>query len=283
MKKKFKLLSLLAVFLSLLGVVACAATIIIVWSVGSRLTQANENVFDGIDKTLAAIRGRVLRAQSRVQESKISTEDIEQSVRNWAAKEASERLASRLEIEDRAEQLALGLQQADLWLETSEESMRGVQQAFELGSSLGAPLDVQIVDRLLEQLAALRRRLKQSTQTVDGIRRRLSNTQEAEALEERIDEVARLALRVLATLGEIDGRLGKSAERFADAQTKVQSLRSKTHAYIVIATIGVILLIVWMMAGQISLYRRGRDRAVAKDDQSPPSNTQLVRLRRRWL
>jgi hypothetical protein len=260
MTRKLKLLPWLATVFGLLGVVACVAAILVIWSAGSRLTQVNENVFEGIDKTLAAVRGRVLRAQSRVQESKISTEDIEQSVRSWAAKESSERLASRLEIDAKAERLVMGLQQADLWLETSEESMRGVQQAFEMVSSLGAPVDAKLVDRLLAQLESLRRRLKQSSETVDGIRQRLAETVETEELEERIDEVARLALRVLATLGQIDARLGKSAERVVEARSKAQRLRSNTHTYIVIATIGVILLIVWMMAGQISLFRHGRAR-----------------------
>ena len=263
MKTKFKLFPWLAVLFGVLGIVACVAAIIIVCSMGSRLAQTNENVFDGIDKTLVAMRSRALRAQRRVQESKITTEDIGQSVKNWTGKEASERLASRLEVEAKAERLVIGLQQADLWLETSEESIRGVQQALDVGRSLGAPVDADLVEPLLEQLGALRRQLKQSTEKVDGIRQRITKTTEGEGLEERIDEIAQLVLRVVATLGELDSRLGESAEKAAAAQTKAQSLKSKTHTFVVATTIGAVLLIVWMMAGQISLCRSGISRVAA--------------------
>ena len=134
MTKRFtRLFPLITLLLGLLGIVVCAAAIVLVWSVGSRLSQTNRNVFDGMDKTLAAIRDRVLGAQRRVQESKITTEDIGQSLRNRTQKEASERIASRLEFEEKAERLALGLQQADLWLEMSGESIQGVQRGFRDG------------------------------------------------------------------------------------------------------------------------------------------------------
>jgi hypothetical protein len=203
------------------------------------------------------VRDGVLRAQLRVQESKISTKDIGQSVRNWTRKEASERLASRLEVEEKAEQLAFGLRQADLWLEMSGTSIQGVQQALEIASSLGAPVDAASVDPLLEKLGALRSRLEQSTETVDGIREHLANAAEGEALDERFNQVAQLALRVVVMLGEIDSRLGESADRIADFQNKGHDLKSKTHSYIVAAEICAVLLIVWMAAGQFSLCRHG--------------------------
>jgi hypothetical protein len=257
MKRFSQLFPLLALWLGLVGVVACAAATVVVWSTGSRLSQANENVFDSIDKSLAAVRDRVLRAQRRVQESKITTEDIGQSLRNWTRKEASERLASRLEVEEKADQLALGLRQADLWLEMSGASIQSVQQALEIASALGAPVDAKLVDPLLEKLGALRSQLEQSTETVDGIRERMAKAAEGEALEERFNQFAQLARRVVVTLGEIDSRLGESADRLADTQTKRQHLKAKTHSYIVTAEICAVVLITWMAAGQVSLCRHG--------------------------
>ena len=151
----------------------------------------------------------------------------------------------------------LGLRQADLWLEMSGASIQGVQQALEIGSSLGAPVDAALVDPLLERLGALRRQLKQSTETIDGIREHLATTAEGKSLEERINQIAQLALRLVATLGEIDSRLGQFADRLADTQTKGQHLKKKTHFYIVTAEICAVLLIAWMAAGQVSLCRHG--------------------------
>ncbi len=228
-------LAFFALSLGFLGVIACAAGIAAVWSVGSRLSQTNEKVFDAVDKSLVAVRDRVLKTQRRVQELKITTEDIRESLRNWTRKATSERLASRLAVGEKAEQLVLGLQQADLWLEMSGSSIQGVQQALELGSSMGAPVDSAFVDPLLEKLASLRSQLKKATDTVDGIRMRAAEIADGALPEERIDQAVQLALRVVVTLVEIDSRLGESANKLSEVQTKGQHLKSKTHSCIAIA------------------------------------------------
>ncbi len=257
MKKLTRLLPLLATVLGLLGTVVCVAAIAVVWFAGSRLSETNEIAFDRIDNALAAVGVRVGDAQTRVEESKITTEDIRQSVRSWTGKEANERLASRLDVEEKAQRLVAGLQQADVWLEASGASMQRVQQALVMGSSLGAPVNAELVDPLLEQLGEVRGRLQQTTETVDGIRERVTKTTEDNGLEGRVDELAQLAVRVVATLGEVDSRLGESAVKVADAQTNAQQLGSKTHTYIVAMGICAVLLIAWMMAGQVALCRYG--------------------------
>jgi chromosome segregation ATPase len=118
-------------------------------------------------------------------------------------------------------------------------------------------LDAASVDPLLEKLGALRSQLKKSTETVDGIRERTANAAEGEELEDRVNHVVQLALRLVATLGEMDVRLGESAERLADTQTKGRSLQATTRSYIVTAEVGAFLLIAWMAAGQVSLCRHG--------------------------
>ena len=244
----------LAVVLGALGVVACAAATVLVCYAGVRLNRICDNLFEGIDQALAAVQNRVLSAQTRVEESKITTDDIEESVKNWTRKEASERLASRLELEQKSDQLAGGLRQADLGLELSETSLQGVQRALELLSMRGAPVDVALVDPLLEKLGTLRRQLNQATETVDAIHERLAD---GESLDERIDDVALFVARVVATVGELDVRIGEIAERLGDAKTNARNVESRTHTYIVCAVILAILLIAWMAAGQVSLCRHG--------------------------
>ena len=257
MRQFSRLFPLLAFLLGLLGVVVCAVAVVAIWAMGSRLSQANESVFDAIDKSMVAVRERVLRAQQRVQESKLTTDDIAQSVTNWTREETGERFASRLKVEEKTERLALGLRQADVWLETSEASIQGVQQAFEIAGSLGAPVDAALINTLLDRLGSLRRQLKQSTETVDAIREHVAATAEGKTSEERISQLAQLSLRMVATLGEVDSRLGEFADRLSAAQTEGQRLESKTHFYIVTAHVCVVILIAWMAAGQVSLCRQG--------------------------
>src|SRR6478609_3126834 len=150
MNKSKSLWPSIALLFGSLGIVLCIAAIAVAWVIGARLKQSNEKVFARIDMSLAAARDRVLKAKDRVQESKITADEIGQRVKDWARKESSERLASRLKLERRTEQLAVNLRQTDRWLEFSGASLQGVQQIVEIASSLGAPVDASMVDPLLE-------------------------------------------------------------------------------------------------------------------------------------
>src|SRR5215213_4713202 len=94
-----RLVSLFAFLLGSLGVVVCAAAIGFVLWMGSRLTQTNERVFNHIDASLTAVRDRILGANKRVKESKITTKVIGENIRNWMQEKTSERFALRLKVE----------------------------------------------------------------------------------------------------------------------------------------------------------------------------------------
>ena len=216
---------LVAFGFGLLGVIACAAVAVIVWFVGLRLSQANEKVFDSIDQSLTAVRDRILSTRQRVQESKVATEGLGASVRNWTRKEASERLISRLEIEERADRLVLGLRQADLWLEMSEASIQGVQRAFDMANSLGAPVDASSVDPLLERLGTLRNQLQQSAEAVDGIGERIANVTDDEPPDERFESsrtVGPPRRRHAWHDGLPSGRVRRPISRLSDQRTAIE-------------------------------------------------------------
>jgi hypothetical protein len=251
------LIPLLVFLLGLIGVIACAAAAAIGWSAGSRLSQVNQTAFERIDETLGTVRDRVLDAQRRVQESKVTTEDIQQRLKEFTRKKTSEKLETQLAIEKTTTTLSQGLQQADLWLQLSTTSIQSVQEAFELGNSLGAPVDPTSLEPLIGKLANLQSQLTQVSELVDGVRERATEIAGGEPQEDRIEQAVGLTLRALATLGQVDARLGESADRLFETQTKGQQLKSKTDAYILAARVGFILLIAWMAVGQFSLCRSG--------------------------
>jgi hypothetical protein len=252
-----RLVSFSAILLGSLGVVVCAAAFGVVWWMGSRLTQSNERVFNRIDASIMAVRDRILSAKTRVQESKITTKGVEESVRNWTQEKTSERLALRLECEKKAGQLTTGLREADAWLETSEASVLGIQQIIEVSSTLGARVDAELVDPMLEKLGELRRQLKQSTETADSIRDTMAKAAVGEPLNENFAQVAQFAVRLVATLGQIDTRLDQFTDRLSGTQARGQELKSNTRFWIVAAEIGAVLFVAWMAAGQVCMCRNG--------------------------
>lgn len=244
-----------------LGIAFCVAGIAGAWYVGSRAGRASDIVFERIDKSLEGVRDRVLNAQRRVQESKITTEEVGQTVKDWARKETGERLASRLQIEEKATRLVRGLEQADQWMELSGASMQRLKQALELASSIGAPVDAAFLEPLLAKLESLRGQLKQVSGTVDGFRDRTTELVSGELVEERLNEVVQLALRVVSTFGEVDARLGEFAGRLSEAKSRGEQMKIGTHRAILTAEAVVALVMIWMAAGQTCLFLRGwRDR-----------------------
>ncbi len=72
-------------------------------------------------------------------------------------------------------------------------------------------------------------------------------------LKERLEQAAQLAVRVAATLGTIDSRLDKFTNRLSQTQEALRKLKAKTLRRIWLATFAVMLLILWMAAGQVAL------------------------------
>jgi hypothetical protein len=277
-----RILSLLALLLGLVGLAASTVAIVAIWSVSARLSRVTENVFERIDGSLVVVRERVAQTRERVEAARITTEGIERTLRDWTKREARDRLTSRLGVEEKAERLASGLQQADHWLTFSESSVQLVQQALALANSTGAPVETEPADRLLEELASLRVQLTQVTESVERIRERTAEAGGEKLLKERIDQAVRLALRVIATLGSIDSRLEDFGKRLSETRTEARNLKTKTPLWIRIATIDITLLILWMAAGQFLLFlhgwqgtRKSRIRQPAGAERLPLDSTAL--------
>jgi hypothetical protein len=252
-----RVFSLLALFLGLIGLIGCIALAVGVWIGGARLTSTTENLFGKIDDAFVAVRERVLRTQARVQESRITTEGVKQSLRNWSKQEAGERLASRLHVKEKTERLAHVLGQADRWLELSASSTETVRLVLSIGSEAGVPTNKESADRLLEGIGSLRGQLAQARELVAKIGKRTGDANEEQTLKERIDQAVDLALRLLTTLSSLDSRLAQLEGRVSEIQQEAQQWKTTTLRWILIATSGVSLLIAWMALGQFVLCLDG--------------------------
>jgi hypothetical protein len=247
----------LALFLGLLGLVACAAAIVAVWIGSARLNRVADNLFGKMDKCLLAVRERVSGVAERVQESKITAQGMERSLRDWAAKEAAQRLASRADVQEKAARLAGVLRQADDWLELSTSSTQIVREVLSMASAAGVPTSTALADRLLDEIGALRNHLARATQLVERIGDVAVEAREEKTPDKRMRRAAEAALQLLATLGSIDERLEKLDGRVSEIQEQVFHWKATTHRWILIAAIFISLLFVWMAAGQSFLCHHG--------------------------
>jgi hypothetical protein len=258
-----RVIAFLALVLGFLGVVACVAGIYVAWSLGSRIEQANEKVFATLDKGLDAAQDRLRGVQKRVGESKVTAMEIQQYLRDWSKRRAGERLVSHLEIDSRADKLAGRLQTADVWLETSTESIRGIQQVMELGNSLGADMEPASVEEIVAKLASLRSALQQTQRTVEEIREATA-ARESDSEDTRVSRVTKLVGRTLLALSDIDTRLENSVARLSDMRANARESKARMSNYILLTTIGCSLLLAWVALGQAALclcgWRQARKR-----------------------
>jgi hypothetical protein len=248
--------ALLALAAGFLGVIACLAGAYLVWLAGSRLEQANERVFATLDKGLASAQVRVRGVQQRLRESKITTGEIAQSIRDWSASKATERLESALEIKRRADKLAGHLQTADQWLETLTESIGGMQQILELEALAGVPVDPLALQNVLEEFKSIQGRLNQLERSITDVREfGLHRTGESE--EDRLSRVFRLLASMELTAGAIDTGLEGLINRLSQVQADARQLKARTDTYLLLTILGGYVVLAWIAAGQAALCRCG--------------------------
>ena len=260
--------SVLGLVLGAIGCVGCLAGIVGVWGPHARLCPMTDDVFERLDSILNVVRDGVRHTQARVEASKVTAQGIENTLKTWAKRETSERLTSRLNLEQPVERLALTLAEADHWLEIASSSVDILQKALSLGSACGVPLDSETVDALPQELAALRRRLSEATEFVAGIKQRTTEPHAAESLQEPIQKALELSLRVAATLGSVDARLQEFEQELAATRTTLRDARTRTLGWILVATTGITLLSLWMAAGQAALFCVAQRRVRRTPDDS---------------
>ena len=248
-----RVLHLLLLMTGAIGLGGCVAAVAGTWGINARIGRLTGNAFEAVDDSLTATAQRLAATQTRVDSLQITAHDVEQSMKRWTAAQARERLAARLEVDERAERLASGLAQADHWLEVAESSAQLVQRALEVVSSLGAPVQMDRADRLPEELTALREQLTSARDSVKQIRERSAEADDEASSAGRLTEAVQFALRVTATLGAIDARLAGLHERITDIRSKTHDAERTLLRWVRAAAIGITLLVAWTAAGQGAL------------------------------
>ncbi len=269
--------SLLLLFGSV-GVVACIAVVVGVWSVSGRLTQTAEGLFGGVDQTLVAVGQRVAKTRDRVEASKITSQEIGETLKKRAKRKTGEQLAQRTDIAEKAERLSATLQQADDWLEITQSSIELVQQALAVTRSTGSSTTggsietkskpggdlqeetrnsgakhVESVESLLASVGELRSQLKKTTAFVAGIRDLAKGTDGESTRKETVEKAVELASRLVVTLSSIDTHIEQLEDRLDAVRSTVQESAAQTRQWILIVAIVIAFFMMWMAAGQVAL------------------------------
>jgi hypothetical protein len=242
--------------LGFLGALLCLAGSLGVWYVEVRIDRAQERMFKRFDQSLEGIDRRLVEIQNIAAQLKITVEEIRQRMQVWTKTEASERLATKFGVEAKAQQLSSGLHQAELILELSQDTVEYVRQVLDTGAELGIRLNADSIGPLLERIADIKEDFGNAIDTAESLLRIVEGRDDA--MDKPMEQVAKIAARLLATFGKIDSRLVSFRDRLADAQDSIRQLIGKTHTRILVVAVFATLLLLWMAAGQICMFRWAR-------------------------
>lgn len=250
-------LSLLALIFGAIGALACIAAILVAWNVSSRLTQATHSVFGVADNLVVKVQQRVAEIDERVRQLKITSAEMQESVKTWAKAEAQERVGSRLQVQEKAETLLQGIERADQWLAVTQSSAETIEQALGASQTLGIPLDVQPAQDLLAEIETLQTQLHDGLEVARHVAERV-----AAAGEEKPDlplgqQITKLALRITATLGLIDARIAAINALLEKIDAGLQQQERKIVGWIRLAALGSTCFFLWLGAGQGALCYLG--------------------------
>jgi len=218
------------------------------------LGRVTESLFASADRSLVAVRQRVLQTHERVADAKITAADVEKSLKDWTRRQVGERLVLKSSAAEKTQKVASTLQQADLWLEVAESSTALFGELLAV-AMVENPRTSTSIDHLSGEITDLRKELTQARQFIDGLNERIADSSDEKSLSQRVEQAAQLAVRVVATLGSVDSRLGKLEERLSAAKERLHDLDASAQRWIFVATIGATLLVLWMMVGQAALCR----------------------------
>ena len=252
------LLKIVGICLGGIGVVVCAVAIVVIWTLSIRVGTAIESLFSRVDQSFVVVGEWGGQVKDRIAAAAITTDDLEKTLQNWTKRQASERLATRLDAVQKAERLASGLRQADQLLEMSASSVGLVRQLLSTGATAGAPPTRRRSTNCLRRLNRCgpnwpkRRRLSAKSKTASAERAKRIRPKL------RVEAALRFGLRVAATLHSFGSRLEKLADRISAAQNRLHELNARVQRWRLYLTAGITALMVWMAAGQVALCRQAR-------------------------
>ena len=210
----------------------------------------------GWTRSLTAVGERTKKVEARVNEAKLTAGEVQTRLTHLAGRQAGQALAERFEVAGKAARVTAGLEQADAWIDASAATVEAAQHALELAGKLGVDVKSDQLEGPLEVLAELQTKLQGAIETAEIIRGRAAGDDDG-ALKERLEQAARLALRIVATLGIVQSRLETLHERIDKTKVELPDVEARVIVWINLIAVGLTVLLLWMLAGQLALFHFG--------------------------
>ena len=242
--------------LGFLGVAACLLGAYASWELAKGARTANRQLFDAADHGLDNVESRLVHVRKNVEGMRLSGEEFRQKLNALTQKQARERLSEELELAQKADRLSGMIDLADARLESALDSLGTLQKLLELCRSAGADVNPATIAEISTVIAGVRGEFQQAGEKVQEVRD-FGKAIDGESEGSRLARVVRVLTRILATIADLDSRLNNGVDRLEGL--RIQTLTWQHRADVAIQRILAVafLVLVWIAAGQWSLFRSG--------------------------
>lgn len=237
------------------GTLLCVAAMVGVWWLNWRLNHARQQLELAADEALELVGQKTIAARTVVGEANITANEMEQRLRTWNRENLTERASDRLELKPWLERVSQRVEQTQQVLEGTQEAVDAVERLLAIVGELGLPVSGEVLDTVSAQVVELRGEVDSIKTAVADLRAQLADDETVD--QSRLLQAAQLFIRLLATFDRVDQRLSGLADRVLALQQQVAQVSNRTRWQLLLATMIVTLLLVWMAAGQVSLWQRG--------------------------
>ena len=246
-----RLFGVLALMLGIAGVLACVAGAYGVRRVEVRIERTSDAAFDMVDKGLTAVQNRIPAVRVRVQQARITADDVGAAVKRWASAETRERVVSSLEIEPRASALSNLLQAADARLEASADGLQTIHQLLDLTEGPGDVAKIAATGRAQDVIAAVRSKIQEAGALVEEVRTFAADG--GGPVENRLAHVTKTIARIALTLSDVDGSLEQVSGRLTEIRREAQERRDRRSRQIAIGALAACAVLIWIALAMVAL------------------------------
>jgi hypothetical protein len=256
-----RILAVVAVILGSVGGLACMALVIGSLVIDSKLNAVTRSIYSDADDLFSRTRERFQRIEKVLSEAKFTTSDLEDKLAEKLSGAAEERVSGLSKLQfglgAKANDLAVALAKADSFAEMSTNSVSLVIRGADVANQAGAKIDTSGLESLQQEIGRLSNSLDAAIVDVNNFSAGLRDEGEVAPTRERLVAAAELAVRVLATLEDVQSRFQRLDEMLGTLQQSVIDSKPKLLGRIHLATTIAVLLLLWSFAGQCALGYNG--------------------------
>lgn len=247
----------LVIAAGIVGTAVCVAVAFVVWSISASAYKLEREAFSQVDQSIETMQQQLTLVQRQVQQTAAATDAVGQRVSSWGESKTTSQMLKSLNLQQKAEQIGVVLQEANHRLIGSLATMDALEKVIEVAASSGflARADLGVPARKV--LDDLRIKLIEGNKVITRIQQVASSVDESQSLAAQAEEITQLMGRVVATMREVDRLLGEALARLSAARSHTVLFAAKLYHWQFLVQLVIGVAIIWCAAGQGALCLLG--------------------------